>query len=568
MSFAAPIGQSDFLKIRRAGVTYVDKTSLVTEVLASPTEALLFPRPRRFGKTLNLSTLRYFPERSDEDRSDLFEGLAVWESEGARAHFQRHPVVSLTFKDVKYATWEGCLDAVREVVAGLYSEHRALLDGEDLDEFETEHFRAVLARRSGVAELAGALRRLSQWLHAAHGERVVLLIDEYDLPIHAGVTHGYYDEVIGLFRNLLSGGLKDNPHLFKGVLTGVLRVARESIFSGLNNLAVHSLLSRRFATTFGFTEAEVEHLARLAGASDRLDEVREWYDGYLFGGEVVYNPWSVLSFLAVPEDGCQPYWASTSSNDLVRDLLLAGGLDGGDLETLLSGGSVEQAIEEHTALRDLDLRPRAVRSLLLFSGYLKAAQLRQDRGTRGLLSIPNQEVRTVYETAFCNWLEAGLHGGRRVRALSNALLAGDTDTFEALLQELLVTSLSYHDTARPAGERVFHSFIVGLLVWLQDEYDVRSNRESGYGRADVLVLPRQAGQPGVALELKSVDTPRGETPEAALESALRQLASRDYATEVRAAGGDPVHEIAAVFDGKRVWVGRGPLPSGRPTPAR
>jgi len=558
MPFVAPIGQSDFLALRRGGASYVDKTSLVTEVLDSHTQALLFPRPRRFGKTLNLSALRYFLERSDEDRSDLFEGLAVWEWAGARAHFQRYPVVFLSFKDVKHATWEKCLKGLSALIAETFRQHRYLLDEGALDDVEAEAFRTILMRRADDVELMDGLRRLTRHLHAYHGERAVLLVDEYDLPIHAGVTHGYYGDVIVFFRNFLSGGLKDNPHLFKGVLTGILRVARESIFSGLNNLAVHSLLSRRFATTFGFTEAEVEHLARLAGASDRLDEVREWYDGYLFGGEVVYNPWSVLSFLAVPEDGCQPYWASTSSNDLVRDLLLAGGLDGGDLETLLSGGSVEQAIEEHTALRDLDLRPRAVRSLLLFSGYLKAAQLRQDRGTRGLLSIPNQEVRTVYETAFCNWLEAGLHGGRRVRALSNALLAGDTDTFEALLQELLVTSLSYHDTARPAGERVFHSFIVGLLVWLQDEYDVRSNRESGYGRADVLVLPRQAGRPGVALELKSVDTPRGETPEAALESALRQLADRDYAAEVRAAGADPVHEVAAVFDGKRVWAGRRP----------
>ena len=278
---------------------------------------------------------------------------------------------------------------------------------------------------------------------------------------------------------------------------------------------------------------------------------------------MVYNPWSVLSFLANPEDGCQPYWASTSSNDLVRDLLLAGGLEVGELETLLSGGAVEQAIEEYTALRDLDRRPHAVWSLLLFSGYLKAAEVRHDRGTRGLLSIPNQEVHTVYETVFAHWLEAGLRGGRRVRDLSTALLAGDTATFEALLQELLVTSLSYHDTARPAGEQVFHAFILGLLVWLQGEYAVRSNRESGYGRADVLVLPRQAGQPGVALELKSVDTLRGETPEAALESALRQLADRDYATEVRAAGADPVHEVAAVFDGKRVWVGA--ARSGRPS---
>jgi len=298
MRFRARLGYSDFLKLRRAGVAYVDKTALVTEVLEAPAEVLLLPRPRRFGKTLNLSTLRCFLERTDEDRSDVFEGLAVWESEVAHRHFRRYPVVFLTFKDVKLGSWERCERAMAGVLARAYREHRYLLDEGALHDVDAADFRSVLERRADPVDLMDSLRRLCGVLHAYHGEPVVLLVDEYDTPIHAGHVHGYYEEVIEFLRNLLSGGLKDNPHLFRGVVTGILRVARESIFSGLNNLAVYSLLRPEYATAFGFTEAEVERLADLAGARDHLADLRDWYDGYLFGGHVVYNPWSVLSFLA------------------------------------------------------------------------------------------------------------------------------------------------------------------------------------------------------------------------------------------------------------------------------
>ncbi len=543
----------------------MDKTSLVADMLAVPTEVLLFPRPRRFGKTLNLSMLRYFLERCDEDRSDLFEGLAVWESEAARSHFQRYPVVSLTFKDAKFPSWEQCSKRLSALIAEAYQQHRYLLDEGALDETDAESFRAILTRRADVVDLSDGLRHLTRHLHAFHGERAVLLIDEYDLPIHTGVTHGYYDEVVGFFRNFLSGGLKDNPHLFKGVLTGVLRVARESIFSGLNNLAVYSLLSRPFATAFGFTETEVEQLADLAGARDGLDGLRDWYDGYLFGGEVVYNPWSVLSFLASPADGYVPYWVSTGSNDVLRDLLVRGGLgDPGDVETLLSGGGVDRCIEENIVFRDLDHQVDAVWSLLLFSGYLKAADVRRGEETRAVLSIPNREVRSVYRTTFTHWLKGRLGGPTAVDELFSALLSGDAYASGRYLTALLRDTMSYFDLGGPQPERVYHAFVAGLLVHLGDEYEVRSSRESGYGRYDVMVLPRTPGRPGVVLELKVPD--EDEAAEAALEAALRQLADRDYSAELRSRGADPVHELAVVFDGKRAHVRRAEPVDGPGTP--
>ena len=298
MAFSAPLGTSDFLRLRRDGATYVDKTALIAEVVQGPAEVLLLPRPRRFGKTLNLSMLRTFLERTEEERADLFEGLEVWDSEVARRHFQRHPVVFLTFKDVKRRSFDDCLEAVADLVAREFLRHGPVLERAGLQGPEVTAHRRLLAGTASPVTLSNALRDLTAWLARATGERPVLLVDEYDQPLHAGVFHGYYDEAVGFFRNFLSGGLKDNPHLFRGVVTGILRVARESIFSGLNNLAVFSLLEPEFATAFGFTEAEVEGLSDLAGARDRLADLRDWYNGYLFGGEVVYNPWSVLAFLA------------------------------------------------------------------------------------------------------------------------------------------------------------------------------------------------------------------------------------------------------------------------------
>jgi len=555
VSFSAPLGYSDFLDLRRSGATYVDKTSFVVDVLAGQPKVLLLPRPRRFGKTLNLSTLLYFLEHTDEDRTDLFEGLEVWRSEPARRHFQRYPVVFLTFKDVKVRSWDECFRGLQRLLARAYRQHRYLLDDGALDEVDAVDFRAVLERRADAGDLVDALRELTRHLHAFHGERVVLLVDEYDTPIHAGYVHGYYDDAIGFFRNLLSGGLKDNPHLFLGVVTGILRVARESIFSGLNNLTVHTLLSRRFSTAFGFTEAEVEQLADLAGARDRLDELRDWYDGYLFGGRTVFNPWSVLSFLANQDDGCRPYWVSTSSNDLLRELLTSGGLGSpGALETLLTGAGVERRVLENVVFRNLDRRADAVWSLLLFSGYLKASDVRTGEQTRAVLSIPNREVLSIFRDTFTDWLQDGLGDPSRVRELLGTLLSGDATTFSRYLTDLLRDVLSYHDLGGRQPERVYHAFIAGLLVSLGEDYEVRSNRESGYGRYDVMVLPRTAGRPGVVLELKV--PVEGEAVDAALDDGLRQIRERDYAAELRARGARPVHELAAVFDGKRAHVRR------------
>jgi len=407
------------------------------------------------------------------------------------------------------------------------------------------------------------LALLSRALGATTSEEVVILVDEYDTPIHAGFAAGYYDEVVGFFRNFLSAGLKDNRFLFCGVLTGILRVAKESIPTGLNNVGVHTLLSRAFSRHFGFLEDEVRWLAGLAGQADRLPELQRWYNGYRMAEGAMYNPWSVLNALANPDDGMRPYWVNTASDDILRELLVEAGLGvHAELEALIRGEAIRQPISEEIVLREVRWDTSALWSFLLFSGYLTAEDpLARDEDGRldSGLRVPNHEVSIVYRTLFRSWLRRSLPvGSTAPDQLARALLGGDVENFEGLLERLLLTALSFHDTGGRRPEAVYQAFILGLLVHLERSHDVRSNRESGQGRYDLMVRPRAVGQAGAVLELKVLDTRTGETPEQALDRAMTQSVERCYAAELLAAGACPVWQWAAVFDGKRAWVRAAP----------
>jgi hypothetical protein len=551
-----PIGISDFRIVREAGYHYVDKTALIDDVLNENASVLLVPRPRRFGKTLNLSMLRHFFDKRADDLRPLFEGLAVASSEHAWAHFQRYPVIFLTFKDIKPTSWQECLEGMANVVAKAYEEHLYLLTEGKLEPTNARIFTALLERRATSSELVTSLELLSRLLAQHHREKVVILLDEYDSPIHAGYTNEYYDEVVTFLRDFLSGGLEDNSHLWKGVLTGILRVAKESMFSGLNNVDVYSILRTQLATAFGFTEPEVLALAEAAGKTEDVAGIRAFYNGYLFGGQPIYNPWSVLSFLNRGDDVFRPYWIETSGNDLVRSLLLTGPRGvAAELETLLSGGALDKRIDENIVLRDLSTRSDALWSFLLFTGYLKVVEISWVAGRQwGKLSVPNTEVAVALSDMAQGWIESQAGGSAELQRLLDALLRGDARVVERHLAHLVKVNLSYFDTAAPEPERFYHGLVVGLLAGLAPRYEVRSNRESGHGRCDVMVLPKAAGQPGVVLELKSVDTEVGETVEKAFTAAMRQLREKDYAAELRERGALPIHQMAAVFEGKRVFV--------------
>jgi hypothetical protein len=559
MPLPIPIGVDDFRLLRETGLVYVDKTELIGGLLDRPgVQVVLLPRPRRFGKTLNLSMLRCWFEKTGENLSHLFEGLSIWQAgEAYRAHFQRYPVLSFSFKETKQGSFERTLEAIQKKIQVLFSDHGYLLDSERLSEWQRRDLRAILDGTASRTLFERALLDLSAYLHAHHGERVLILVDEYDEPIHSGYLQGYSKDILDFMRSFLGAGLKGNAHLFRAVITGILRVAKENLFSGLNNPGVYSLLRQEYNTCFGFTEAEVAALLARCGREDKLEEVRTWYNGYLFGGEVIYNPWSVLCFLDSADAEARAYWLSTSSNDLVKELLERYAMELQPVfETLLAGGSIEHAIDENVALSQLHQSPGALWSLLVFSGYLKAERAYHDpmRGPVHRLSIPNREVRQVYATTFRMWMENRMSGhGGSLALLTEALLGGDGEVLEQQLQAFVTNLLSYHDLGGIASERVYHGFVMGLFAVLESSHEVRSNRESGRGRPDVLIRPRQPGKSGVVLELK-VARPSKKTLEQALSEGLAQLEAMDYAAELRAAGASPVFGFAVAFDGKEVRV--------------
>ena len=557
MALPIPIGIDDFRLLRETRLEYVDKSGLIRDLLdRAGAQVVLFPRPRRFGKSLNLSMLRCWFEKRDEDLSHLFQDLSIWQAgDEYRAHFQRYPVIYLSLKETKHLTFEACHAAIRKKIQVLFDDKAYLLEGGALSERARRDYQAILDGTAEPELYHRALLDLSAHLHAHHGERVLILIDEYDEPIHAGYFNGYANEILDFMRAFLGAALKTNTHLFRAVLTGILRVAMEDPFSGLN-IGVYSLLRKEMSTSFGFTEPEVQALLERCGRGEMLESVRGWYNGYLFGGEVLYNPWSVLSFLDSGEADLRPYWLSTSSNDLVRELLqqYAPTLQT-VFETLLSGGSIEEPLEENVVMSEIRTSPDALWSLLVFTGYLKAEDAPADDLGRLMyrLSIPNKEVRQVYSTTFRSWMESRAGGHVALGDLTRAVLSGDAERFEERLQELVTNLMSYGDPGTLQPERVYQGFVVGLLAALEPGHQVRSNRESGKGRPDVLIRPSRPGNPGVVLELKVAR--RGKkTLDEALAEGLAQLRSKDYGAELRAAGAAPVFGFAVAFDGKEVRV--------------
>ena len=555
MSHKLPIGLSDFREIRENDYYYVDKSLFIQQILDCSGKVLLLPRPRRFGKTLNLSMLRYFFEKRQESLAHLFKGLAIEHKTVAMQHQGQYPVIFLTFKDCKETTAEKCFNQIRGLLKGLYLEYKALLYEELVSE-EQQDYDIITDKQGNIVDWENTLKFLMRIIHQQTGKRVIILLDEYDTPIHAGQEFGYYDDIIIFMRNLLSGALKDNIDLEKGVLTGILRIAKESIFSGLNNLDVFSLLCPEFQDSFGFTESEIKLLSEDFSLSDaQLSALKTWYDGYLFGNRVIYNPWSVLKFIARSNQIPRPYWINTGSDALLRDLITYSepGFQS-QIETLLSGGSIQTPLYENIVLRDLRNNEQNIWSLLLFSGYLKSETIgfSEDELIYDL-TIPNREVRSFYRQTIRVWLQQTL-GSQRLRELLHSLTQADWRNFAKRLKEIVLSVLSYHDTAGEAPERVYHAFVLGLLTHLSDRYLIRSNRESGYGRYDVLMIPQNKGEPGFIFEFKKIDPPEDNNADEAMQSALQQIKDREYATELREQGVKPIWGIGVVVDGKQVWV--------------
>ncbi len=554
------VGQSDFSEFRKVGAYYIDKSLFIRDVIMCDFQALLLPRPRRFGKTLNLSMLRYFFENSQEPRSKLFDGLAVRDDSVFHQHQGKYPVIYLTFKDVKNPRWSDCMKNIQHVIYKEYARHRELLASDVLFPEEKAYFQKILEERAETTDYEHALERLSGYLMRNTKTKVVILIDEYDTPIQAGYVNGYYDEVISFMRNFLSGGLKDNKDLFKGVLTGILRVSKESIFSGLNNLGIYTLLVQEFNTAFGFTEEDVRTLLRDYGLAERYDEVAYWYNGYLFGGEEIYNPWSVVNYVVSQEHEPKGYWINTGSTDILESLITRGGRElRQELGQLIEGETITKSIYENIVMRDIEKQDHLVWSFLLFSGYLKCTD-QVVRKNRYELAIPNEEVKEVYENLIERWFE-GKVDLTQLENMLQALRDGRVETFEHTLRQVVTEIMSYHDLSGEA-EKVYQALVLGMLVWLSGSYEIRTNRESGLGRYDIMLKPRTSHQKGnippaplqrgIILEFKQVY--EHEKPETVLKRAMKQIEEQQYRTELETAGIHDIVQIAVAFRGKEMWL--------------
>ena len=488
MNLKAPIGIDDFKKLIEQDYLYVDKTLMIEEVLDTPAEVQLITRPRRFGKTINMSTLRYFFDCLQENSSELFRGLAI-ETRPCFELLGSHPVISLTFKNLKADTFDIFLGLFATMMSDLYDEHDYLLEG--LKKTERKKFEDIIGEEAPQARLMDSLAFLTKLLERHHGSKVILLLDEYDSPIHEGYAHDYYDKVISMMRPFLGKALKSNTSLEKAVLTGILRMANESIFSDLNNLKVFTLLEVPFSDKFGFTTAEIGNLLKKADRGSQIDQVDQWYNGYLMGETVIYNPWSILNYLDDQQGMFQSYWVNTSANLLIRDQVFQASPEvHGQLGLLMEGSAVETLVLQHTVFRSLTANPQTLWSFLLFSGYLKVSKrVRRQNEDYYHLAIPNLEVQLLFKHIILEWLNEN-YGQAHMDNLLKSLIDGNFQDFEVLLADLVVNILSYYDTEKRYAERVYHSFVLGLVAHLSDRYEIGSNREAGLGRYDLLMRPR------------------------------------------------------------------------------
>lgn len=552
-----PIGISDYKLVIEEDYYYVDKTDFIRQIIEEGSLITLLPRPRRFGKTLNLSTLRYFFERTEGNvYRPLFEGKSIEGWKDFERYQGKYPVILLTLKDCKADTFEGVQKKIAEEVQREYIRHDYLLSDLEMKEVYRPRFNTIYEGHADQEQLEGSLRLLSDLLTAHWGIPPLVLLDEYDSPIHVAYDKGYYDRMIGFMRNFMSMVFKDNTDIFRGVITGILRVSKESIFSGLNNIDVDTILEFPMCTSFGFTQEETDRMLDDYSMGSYKTEVKEWYNGYLFGGTTVYNPWSVLSYIS-KRGALAPYWVNTGSDVLLRHLLAEGPSQIRDgIEGLIQGDPIRSVINDKLAFPDLLAESVNIWSFMLFSGYLKASDpaLTPDDLMEYTLQVPNREVRTVFSTIIQSWINNGPVKNDRLQQMLQALDENNMPTFQRLLNDFVVNTLSYYDTSGRDPEKVYQAFLLGMLV-SSGAYEVSSNRESGMGRYDILMRPRDIRKRGVIMELKLYD-PIFDTAsvDEVLDSALRQIEEKQYAATLHAAGVKDILKMAITFDGKRVWV--------------
>ncbi len=564
------LGFSDFKSIIENNNYFVDKSLLIKEVIKSEKAVLLLPRPRRFGKTLNLSMLQYFFEIDKPENEKLFSHLKIWNTEtDIKEKRGKYPVISLSFKDAKDDNWSDCLELIKDEIVELYTTHNYLLESDKLAENEKRDFKSIIDKTALRTTFQGSLKKLSKYLYNFYNQKVVILIDEYDSPIQAGYRK-FYDKSISFMRSLLSGAFKDNKYLYKGVITGILRVSKESIFSGLNNMGVYSILDDRFSDCFGFTETEVKQILLDFEVTSDYGEIKKWYDGYKIGDTSdIYNPWSILNYALEFNKGFQPFWVNTSSDDLLKEQLKGRNENytREQLLKLINNETIEKTIDQNFVFQDLETDKELLWTLLTFSGYLTTESKRDVNNF--MLKIPNYEIKFVFKNIILKWLSVDIKIRKTLlEDTTKYLITNQIEKFEKGFKEIISDTFSYFDTKgepenvypvefKELFNRVNQSYVLGLLAIIGDDYIIKSNRESGEGRYDIILIPHDKTQYGIVIEIKQIKK-RAKEKEVSFSKriddkiceALYQIESNRYYNELIINGITNIIKLPIVFAGK------------------
>lgn len=546
-----PVGVSDY-RLASTEYYYIDKTMMLKDFIDERPMVTLFTRPRRFGKTLNMDMLRTFFEKTNEDTSKYFKDKKIWEQGEYYRSFQgKYPVIFITLKDVKHNSWDNTFSNIGSIISSEYCRHSDLSKSPKLDKKQKDFYDKMVSEKFSAVDLERSLLYLSEMLKKHYGEGAVIIIDEYDTPIQSGHTSGFYDDVIAFMRNLLSGCFKDNKSLAFGFLTGILRVAKESIFSGLNNLTINSVLDNKYSEYFGFTANEVKEMAAYYSAPDKFDEVCEWYDGYRFGKTDIFNPWSVINYFS---NDCEPraFWLSTGSNDIIGEIIKEADNEIYErLSSLVNGGSFTTYIDTSVIYPQIKNNPSSIYSFLLMAGYLKVVKSSVSISGDFMceVALPNKEISLVYRKEILQKLENLIPQATAI-AVEEAIFSGNGEKLRDIISNFLIQSVSAFDAT---GENFYHGFMLGVCALFGNSY-VTSNRESGDGRYDIALSPKVSNLPGIIIELKAEKNCNENELQELAKTALKQINDKKYDTELKSKGVKMIYKYGVAFSGKHVAV--------------
>ena len=547
------IGEIDFKTLRLNNNYFIDKSLYIKDIIDNGSKVILVTRPRRFGKTLNMSMLRYYFDVREENSKEIFEGLKIMnEDEYYTSKMGYYPVVYVSLKDVESYSYEKMITDLQKAISNIYIEHRYLLESNKIYEEEKENIRKILFQKGNETTLQNALKDLSIYLNRYYGKPVILLLDEYDVPLQAAYVKGYYGKAVEFLKSFYNTSFKDNICLEKAILTGVSRIAKESIFSGMNNFDVFTIMDNEFADDFGITSKEMEKVIADFNIEEDREEIKKWYDGYKIGNvEGIYNPWSILNYLNKRE--LRPYWVNTSSNDLIKMTFKKSNAVKEKMISLLNSEPVEVKIKLETIIVGIENREENIWGLMLQTGYLKVLETVNLEERLYKVALPNNEIKDLFRGMVREWFINKVEG-ENLRSILNDLVNLKLEDFERKLKKLVIEMFSYFDVGENTAESFYHAFILGMLVGLKDSYYVKSNRESGYGRYDIMLEPKEKDKSSFIMEFKVVESMEEKEVKAKIKEAKEQIKDKRYEQELKERGFTNVTKMVFVCNGKEIEI--------------